>query len=161
MASAPHSRPETALAEPDIPSSALPSPQVPDANERHADSLSLTDRLALRITSAVGTMACVAAFAVIALISLPAAIRTHNIIVIISWIAQTFLQLVLLPMLMVGQNLQGRHAETRAQADYEVNCKAFADAEKMLARLEAIDTRILALTEAHPADPRDIVRGAR
>jgi uncharacterized membrane protein len=92
-------------------------------------------------------MACVAIFCVIALISLPAAIHSHNTIVIISWIAQTFLQLVLLPMLMVGQNLQGRHSETRAQADYEVNCKAFADAEAMLAKLEAIDTRILALAE--------------
>ena len=121
--------------------------QVPHANERHDASLTLVDRAALRITSLVGTMACAGIFAVIALVSLPSALRTRSVIIIVAWIAQTFLQLVLLPLLMVGQNLQGRHAETRAQADYEVNCKAFADAEAMLAKLEAIDERILALAE--------------
>lgn len=64
--------------------------------------------LALRITSTVGTMWCFYVFALLACVSLPAALATHDKIVIVSWIAQTFLQLVLLPALMVGQNIQGK-----------------------------------------------------
>lgn len=62
--------------------------------------------LALNITRAVGTMAMAGAFTCLALISLPAAIHTHDKIVIVAWIAQTFFQLVLLPVIMVGQRIQ-------------------------------------------------------
>jgi len=55
-----------------------------------------------------GTMWCAIAFAIIALVSLPGAIATGNLVTIISWIAQTFLQLVLLSVIMVGQDLQAR-----------------------------------------------------
>src|ERR1035437_9407318 len=61
-----------------------------------------------KITSVVGTMWCAIAFAIIALVSLPGAIATGNLVTIISWIAQTFLQLVLLSVIMVGQDLQAR-----------------------------------------------------
>ena len=131
-----------------MPSSALPSRQPPNANERHVAGLSPTDRIALRITGMVGTMACVCVFACISLVALPSVIKAGSPTPWVAWLSSQFLQLVLLPLLMVGQSLQGKHAETRAQADYEVNCKAFADAETMLAKLEAIDSRILALTEA-------------
>lgn len=62
--------------------------------------------LAIKITKGVGTMWTAFAFAILAFISLPAAIGTHDPIVIVAWIAQTFLQLVLLPIIMVGQNIQ-------------------------------------------------------
>jgi hypothetical protein len=62
--------------------------------------------LAIKITDIVSTMACAYVFAIIALISLPAAIATHQLIVIVAWVAQTFLQLVLLSIIMVGQKLQ-------------------------------------------------------
>jgi hypothetical protein len=61
-----------------------------------------------RITKVVGTMWCAIAFALIALVSLPGALATGNVVTIISWIAQTFLQLVLLSVIMVGQDLQSR-----------------------------------------------------
>ena len=148
MAKAPQSAPDTAVAGTGTsPIPALPSAKVPHANERHDASLTLIDRVALRITGLVGTMACAGIFAVIALVSLPSALRTGSVIIIVAWVAQTFLQLVLLPLLMVGQNLQGRHAETRAQADYEVNCKAFADAEAMLAKLAGLEAQNLALAQ--------------
>jgi len=76
-------------------------------------------RLALRITGAVGTMRCAYIFTAIALISLPAALRSGNTIVIVSWIAQTFLQLVLLSIIIVGQNIQAAAADRRSQATYE------------------------------------------
>jgi hypothetical protein len=61
-----------------------------------------------RITGFVGTMWCAIAFAILALVSLPGALATGNLVTIISWIAQTFLQLVLLSVIMVGQDLQAR-----------------------------------------------------
>jgi uncharacterized membrane protein YjjP (DUF1212 family) len=63
--------------------------------------------LAIRITRIVGTMWCAYAFAGLALISLPAAIRGGTAM-LISWIAQTFLQLVLLSIIMVGQNIAAK-----------------------------------------------------
>jgi uncharacterized membrane protein len=65
--------------------------------------------LAIKITNGVGTMWVAYCFAILAFISLPAAISTHDPIVIVAWIAQTFLQLVLLPIIMVGQNIQAAH----------------------------------------------------
>lgn len=76
------------------------------------------DWLGLHITRAVGTMWCAYAFAAISLTSLPAALATHSTTVIVSWIAQTFLQLVLLSVILVGQNIQSRAADKRAEQTY-------------------------------------------
>jgi hypothetical protein len=75
--------------------------------------------LGARITAIVGTMACALAFACLAAISFPAAIRSGDLIVIVAWIAQTFLQLVLLPIIIVGQNVQGRTSDKRAVQTYQ------------------------------------------
>jgi hypothetical protein len=87
-------------------------------------------KLALVITRSVGTMACAYVFAAIALISLPAAINSGQVIVIVAWIAQTFLQLVLLSIIMVGQSVQSAASDARAT-------KEFADTETILDRLDA------------------------
>lgn len=76
-------------------------------------------RVAIWITTGVGSMWCAYAFAALALISLPAAIRSGDAIIIVSWIAQTFLQLVLLPIIIVGQNVQAVASEARAEADHQ------------------------------------------
>jgi hypothetical protein len=76
-------------------------------------------RLALRITEMVGTMWCAYAFAILALISLPAAIKSGSTVQVVSWFSQTFLQLVLLAVIIVGQNVQAKAAEERSQATYE------------------------------------------
>jgi uncharacterized membrane protein len=47
------------------------------------------------------------------------------------------IQIFLMPLIMVGQNLQGRHAEARAEADFEVNTKAEREIEAILLHLEA------------------------
>ncbi len=75
--------------------------------------------IAVRITKAVGSMWCAYAFALLALISLPSAIQSGNSIIIISWIAQTFLQLVLLPIIIVGQNVQAAASDARAESDHD------------------------------------------
>jgi hypothetical protein len=63
------------------------------------------DRLARLITAGVATMWCAYLFTGLALISLPAAIGSHDVVIIVAWIAQTFLQLVLLSIILVGQKL--------------------------------------------------------
>ena len=75
--------------------------------------------IAVRITHAVGSMWAAYAFAALALLSLPAALRTHDPLIIVAWVAQTFLQLVLLPIIMVGQNVQAEASESRARADHD------------------------------------------
>ena len=87
-------------------------------------------KVALVITRSVGTMACAYVFAAITLISLPAAISSGQVIVIVAWIAQTFLQLVLLSIIMVGQSVQSAASDARA-------VKQFADTETILDRLDA------------------------
>ncbi len=79
----------------------------------------INTRVAIKITNAVGSMWCAYAFALLALISLPAALQSHNAIIIVGWIAQTFLQLVLLPIIIVGQNVQAAANDARAQSDHE------------------------------------------
>jgi len=87
----------------------------------HGDSLigRINTRLAVGITKLVGSMWCAYIFALIALISLPAAIGSHNAIIIVAWIAQTFLQLVLLPIIIVGQNVQAAASDARAENDHK------------------------------------------
>jgi hypothetical protein len=75
-------------------------------------------RVGARITAIVGTMVTALGFTILALISLPAAIKSGDIIVIVAWVAQTFLQLVLLPIIIVGQNVQGMAADKRAVQTY-------------------------------------------
>ena len=67
--------------------------------------------LAEKVTTGVATMWCAYLFAAIALISLPKAIQSGDSIVIVSWVAQTFLQLVLLSIIMVGQKVQSQSVE--------------------------------------------------
>jgi hypothetical protein len=73
----------------------------------------VNDRIALAITKIVGSMWCAYAFGLFDLISLPAAIKGGSP-TIVSWVAQTFLQLVLLSIIMVGQNVQAAAADKRA-----------------------------------------------
>jgi hypothetical protein len=94
-------------------------------------------RFGLWITVIVGTMWCAYAFTVIALISLPAAVHSHDAIIIVAWIAQTFLQLVLLPIIIVGQNIQAKAADKRSEETYK-------DAEAVLKESEEIQKHLLA-----------------
>ena len=78
----------------------------------------LNGKLGLFITSVVGTMWAAYLFTLLALISLPSAIESDQSIIIVAWIAQTFLQLVLLPIIIVGQNIQAKAADKRAEDTY-------------------------------------------
>jgi hypothetical protein len=82
------------------------------------------DRLAVTITNIVGTMWCAYAFAALAFISFPAAVRGGTA-TLIAWIAQTFLQLVLLSIIMVGQKVASEKSDRQLEQTYR-------DAEALL-----------------------------
>ena len=88
------------------------------------ERLGLNGKLALLITNMVGTMWCAYLFAIIALISLPAAIDGGTA-TLVSWTAQTFLQLVLLSVIMVGQKVSAEASDKRA-------LQTFQDTEALL-----------------------------
>ncbi len=106
--------------------------------KEHQESLSIHEKIAVRIGNFVGSMACAYIFCLLALISLPAAIASHDLIVIVGWIAQTFLQLVLLSIIMVSQNLQNRHTEMRAEHEFELNIQEEKQNELILNKLDEI-----------------------
>jgi hypothetical protein len=83
------------------------------------------DWFAGKVTAAVGTMWAGYLFAGLAVVSLPAAIASHDRIVIVAWIAQTFLQLVLLPIIMVGQQMQGKTTEQTINETHQASLAEF------------------------------------
>jgi hypothetical protein len=92
---------------------APPPPKVDD------ERVGLNGKIGLLITTLVGTMICAYVFGIIALVSLPSAITSHNLTIIIAWISSNFLQLVLLPVIIVGQNLQAKASDKRAESTYK------------------------------------------
>ena len=103
-------------------------------------------RLAEKITSAVSTMWCAYIFAILALISLPAAIKTGDVVVIVGWIAQTFLQLVLLSIIMVGQNVASAAVEQKINETHEASLGEFelAKEARALANQELTELKQIA-----------------
>ena len=114
-------------------------------------------RLAVKVTSGVGTMWCAYAFAALALVSLPAAITSGNPVTLVSWISQTFLQLVLLSVIIVGQNVLAAAADKRSEATYKDADAVLHEAVKIQEHLMAQDRELgdlsdkLARLEAGPA----------
>jgi hypothetical protein len=107
-------------------------------------------QLALLITKGVGTMWCAYVFAVVALFSFPqafAALQKGDTLVAVQWLSQSFLQLVLLPIIIVGQNVISQAQDSRAEADHETlttihrmnvqQLRILENEEKILRLLEA------------------------
>jgi hypothetical protein len=79
----------------------------------------LNAAIAVKITKVVGTMYCAYVFTLIALVALPAAIQQGSPTVLVNWLSSNFLQLVLLPIIIVGQNVISAAQDARAEADHE------------------------------------------
>jgi hypothetical protein len=92
--------------------------------------------LAVKITDGVGSMWCAYAFAALALVSLPEAIKSHSAVTLVSWISQTFLQLVLLSIIIVGQNILAVASDKRSENTYK-------DAEAVLHEARLIQQHLL------------------
>lgn len=102
--------------------------------------------LAVKVTASVGTMWCAYAFAGLALVSLPAAITSGSPVILVSWISQTFLQLVLLSVIMVGQNVLAAAADKRSEATYKDADAVLHEAVKIQEHLLAQDRALGELT---------------
>jgi hypothetical protein len=110
--------------------------------------------LAVKVTNGVGTMWCAYAFAAIAIVSLPGAIASHNPVTLVSWVSQTFLQLVLLSVIIVGQNVLAAAADKRSEATYNDADAVLHEAVKIQEHLAAQDTVLAALIDKAQATPR-------
>jgi hypothetical protein len=102
----------------------------------------LNAKVGLKITVIVGTMWCAYLFTLLALISAPSAFKTGNSLIIVAWVAQTFLQLVLLPIIIVGQNVQAAAADARSEATYKDADAVLHEAKQIQAHLAAQDAEI-------------------
>src|SRR5207247_5387617 len=115
--------------------SAPPPPKVDD------ERIGFNGKIGLFLTTIVGTMWAAYLFTILALVSFPSAMRSGNSIIIVAWIAQTFLQLVLLPIIIVGQNILGKAADKRAEQTYK-------DAEAIMHECVQIQAHLAAQDDA-------------
>ncbi|HEX7915685.1 zinc ribbon domain-containing protein [Rudaea sp.] len=102
--------------------------------------------VAVKITDGVGTMWCAYLFGILALISLPDAVRGGTA-TLVAWIAQTFLQLVLLSIIMVGQKVDGAASDKRAIETYDDASAVLQEAMQIQAHLAAQDKVLSQLTD--------------
>jgi hypothetical protein len=115
-------------------------------------------RIGLAITLGVGTMVCAYVFALIALVSLPDTLDQAGVnigftlgsgtILLVAWISQAFLQLVLLPVIIVGQNIQARAADKRAESTYKDAEAVLHEAMQIQAHLADQDKQLAAIVAA-------------
>lgn len=100
----------------------------------------LNAKVGLRITVVVGTMWAAYVFAAIAFISLPDNVRSTQLLIL--WISSSFLQLVLLPVIIVGQNIQAKATDQRAEATFNDAAAVLEEAKQIQAHLLAQDDAI-------------------
>lgn len=123
---------------------------VRNVNADHREALTRLEKVALVITQQVGTMGFFLIILVWTLVWLswntlaPAGLRFDPFPAFVLWLfLSNLIQILLMPLIMVGQNLQGRHAEARAESDFEVNVKAEREIETILRHLESQNDLIL------------------
>ena len=121
-----------------------------NANIRHKEKLTRLDRLALWITTKVGSMGFFMLVFVWTATWLswntlaPNHLRFDPFPAFVLWLfISNMLQIFLMPLIMVGQNLQSRHSEIRAEEDYLINKKAELEIETILVHLENQNKLIL------------------
>jgi hypothetical protein len=119
----------------------LAPPRTTDAPE------GANGRVAILLTRVVGTMWCAYAFGLLALVALPEAIGQGSLLPFVDWLSQTFIQLVMLSVIMVGQGILGKAADRRSEMTYRDAEATFHETEQIQAHLEAQDKVLAALLE--------------
>jgi uncharacterized membrane protein len=118
----------------------------------HKSRLKFQDRLAVWITTGVGTMYAVYFFAAFmtgwmiwqsVFSSKPFDPYPFAFLLFIG----NIIQLLLMPLIMVGQNIQGKHSEIRAEEEYNTTITSYKDIEHILAHLDAQDKELLKHTK--------------
>jgi len=102
-------------------------------------------KVALILTTVVGTMWCAYAFGILALVALPSA--TGSPLLLIQWVSQTFIQLVMLSVIMVGQNILSRASDKRADMTYQDADATFHESQQIQAHLLEQDAAINTLLD--------------
>ena len=127
---------------------------IRNVNVENKELLTRTDRVALWITELVGTMGFFIIIVIWTIVwlgwnmFLPKNVQFDPYPAFVLWLfISNMIQIFLMPLILVGQNLQGRHAELRAEADFEVNKKAETEIETILNRLEEQDKMILEILQ--------------
>ncbi len=138
---------------------------VRNPNQDYKESLSVMDRLAIFITDRVGTMGFFfiifiwTAFWLAWNFLAPKHLQFDPPMAFVFWLfISNMIQIFLMPLIMVGQNLQGRHSEQRAEADFEVNVRAEREIEVILHHLEYQNTILQHMLETltNTADPNQL-----
>ena len=142
----------------------------PAFNHRQMEKLGTLDRLAVWITEKVGTMGfflvifvwtvCWLAWNFLA----PPPLRFDPPMGFVLWLfISNVIQILLMPLIMVGQNVQGAHAEARADYDLRVNVKAEEEIELVLSHLEYQNNILIDLVRSIKPDvkiPPEITESA-
>jgi hypothetical protein len=105
---------------------------APKTTDEH---VGFNGKIALALTTIVGTMWCAYAFSVLAFFALPSAISSGSVLQLIQWLSQTFIQLVMLSVIMVGQNILSRASDKRAEMTYKDADATFHESEQIQAHL--------------------------
>jgi uncharacterized membrane protein len=123
-------------------------------NQEVNDDLGKLDRLACWITDRVGTMGfffIILTWTVIWLawnLLVPRSLQFDPPMAFVFWLfISNLIQLLLMPLIMVGQNVQGRHSELRAENDLDVNVKAESEIEMILQHLEFQNALLIAMVK--------------
>lgn len=119
-------------------------------NVSHKDSFSGLEQIAVKITEYVGSLGFFLVIFVWTLLWLgwntlaPNKLTFDPFPAFVLWLfISNVIQILLMPLIMVGQNLQGRHAEQRAESDFEVNVRAEKEIKVILLYLEHQNELIL------------------
>ena len=109
----------------------------------------INTRIAVGLTRRVGTMWTAYSFAVLAIIGLLAILGwlPPLVALLVVWASQTFIQLVMLPILSVGQNVLGRHAELMAEEQFNTTMSTYHDIEEIMQHLSNQDAELLRQTK--------------
>jgi hypothetical protein len=132
--------------------------QTGDANTLHAVekiAAGFNQRLAVAITKATGSMPCAYVFAFIAFLGFPAlsAWLGPFVALYVLWLSSEFIQLVMLPILSVGQQVLGRHQEIMAEEQFKTTENSYHDIEQIIQHLDAQDEKILEILQKIEAKP--------
>ena len=138
---------------------------IRNINEEHRKNLTCLEQLAVWITDKVGSMGFFIIIFVWTIVWLgwntlaPHASRFDPFPAFVLWLfISNMLQLLLMPLIMIGQNLQGRHSEARAESDFDVNVKAEKEIETILLHLEQqndLMLKILSHLENKSSEPKN------
>jgi len=116
---------------------------IRNINVEYRQNLRKIDKLAVFITEKVGTIGfflIIFSWTVLWLgwnIIVPTELKFDPFPAFVLWLfISNMIQIFLMPLIMVGQNLQGRYSEMRAEADFDVNVKAEKEIEVVIAYLE-------------------------